>query len=350
MRCLPSTKISLAQGRCLHDWHAEIVALRALNHYLLQECDTLASDPASSSYFVRRAGRTSACSASSQHSQHPFAIQDDVKIYMYCSEAPCGDASMELIMAAQDDATPWEKPVDTDSNGLTGRGYFSELGVVRRKPARGDAPQTLSKSCTDKLSMKQCTSVLSCLPSLLINPGNAYIDALVLPSSQHVSAATDRAFGPGGRMSSLMSSGAAEHWNDGYAFKPFQVIETSLEFEHSRRAYPASTKTTGSNITAMWTPRHQEVLIGGSIQGNKQFSVRGSSAVSKLGMWKKALALSQKAQLDEVESVLASVTYADLKASKLLEARRRVKEDVYRGALQNWVRNDQGNDFSLDEQ
>jgi len=256
---------------------------------------------------------------------------------------------MELIMAAQDDATPWAKPVDSDCNGLAGRGYFSELGVVRRKPARGDAPQTLSKSCTDKLSMKQCTSALSCLPSLFIQPGNAYIDALVLPSSQNVPKATSRAFGPAGRMSSLTCSDTAEQWKDGYDFRPFQVIETSLEFEHSRRAYPASTKTTGSNITAMWTPQHQEVLIGGSIQGNKQFSIRGSSAMSKIEMWKKALALSQKAQLVEIESALVSGTFAELKASTLLQARRRVKEDVYTDALKNWVRNDQGNEFSLDE-
>ena len=350
MRCLPSTKVSLAQGRCLHDWHAEIVALRAFNYYLLQECDVLASDPSLSSNFVRRVERAQVFGTTSEHNRHPFVIQDDVKIYMYCSEAPCGDASMELIMAAQDDATPWEKPVYTDSNGLTGRGYFSELGVVRRKPARGDAPQTLSKSCTDKLSLKQCTSTLSCLPSLIIHPGNAYIDTLVLPSSQHVPEATDRAFSHAGRMSSLRSSYTAEQWKDGYAFKPFQVIRTSVEFEHSRRAYPESTKTTGSNITAMWTPRHLEVLIGGSIQGNKQFSVRGSSAVSKVKMWKQALALCQKAQFDKVESALANGTYAELKASTLLGPRRRVKEDVYRGALKNWVRNDQGNDFSLDEQ
>ena len=57
---------------------------------------------------------------------------------MYCSEAPCGDASMELIMAAQEDPTPWAVPqaVDGNSDALTGRGYFSELGVVRRKPCK----------------------------------------------------------------------------------------------------------------------------------------------------------------------------------------------------------------------
>ena len=44
---------------------------------------------------------------------------------------------MELVMEAQDDATPW--PVLPPSeNGkqqtLLGRGSFSQLGVVRRKP------------------------------------------------------------------------------------------------------------------------------------------------------------------------------------------------------------------------
>lgn len=55
-----------------------------------------------------------------------------------------GDASMELTMAAQDDASPWTSSPSTlelsdvshnhQYPALQGRGYFSELGVVRRKP------------------------------------------------------------------------------------------------------------------------------------------------------------------------------------------------------------------------
>lgn len=47
---------------------------------------------------------------------------------------------MELTMSAQNDASPWEVPVKVPVETLTpetilhGRGYFSELGVVRRKP------------------------------------------------------------------------------------------------------------------------------------------------------------------------------------------------------------------------
>ncbi len=57
---------------------------------------------------------------------------------MYCSEAPCGDASMELVMEAQEDATPW--PIASHDDGsptqLLGRGSFSQLGIVRRKPCK----------------------------------------------------------------------------------------------------------------------------------------------------------------------------------------------------------------------
>lgn len=43
---------------------------------------------------------------------------------------------MELIMEAQEDASPWPVKVDEggQSSGMLGRGNFSELGVVRRKP------------------------------------------------------------------------------------------------------------------------------------------------------------------------------------------------------------------------
>lgn len=57
---------------------------------------------------------------------------------MYSSEAPCGDASMELIIEAQVDPRPWSMH-DSDEGTpqmLRGRGGFAELGIVRRKPGR----------------------------------------------------------------------------------------------------------------------------------------------------------------------------------------------------------------------
>jgi tRNA-specific adenosine deaminase 1 len=138
MKCLPASRIPQAQGIVLHDCHAEIVAIRAFNRFLIQECSTLVESHSAVSPWVRRRGVDELSNSSPQ----PFALKEKVSIYVYSSEAPCGDASMELIMLAQDDATPWEiPPLETEQehatsveSALKGRGYFSELGIVRRKP------------------------------------------------------------------------------------------------------------------------------------------------------------------------------------------------------------------------
>lgn len=119
----------------LHDCHAEIVALRAFNRFLLDECVLLARDSLAASLFVEPRDVNQV----NERSPQPFTIKDDVSIHMYCSEAPCGDASMELVMQAQEDATPWELPqlvTNSDVAEMKGRGHFSELGIVRRKPGR----------------------------------------------------------------------------------------------------------------------------------------------------------------------------------------------------------------------
>lgn len=137
MKCLPIAKIAEARGFVLHDWHAEIVAIRAFNHFLLHECFLLAQTPESLSCFVRRR-RTDELSIEDGH--QPFAVRENLKIHMYCSEAPCGDASMELIMELQNDPSPWPVPLKLGSEShpeaLKGRSHFSELGIVRRKPCK----------------------------------------------------------------------------------------------------------------------------------------------------------------------------------------------------------------------
>lgn len=137
MKCLPRAKIPQAAGGVLHDWHAEIIAMRALNRFLLEECLLLAQNPeeSESSALIRP---RDASEISETSGFQTFTIRENVKIYMYCSEAPCGDASMELVMQAQDDPTPW--PIEPlllerkSSNELKGRAHFSVLGIVRRKP------------------------------------------------------------------------------------------------------------------------------------------------------------------------------------------------------------------------
>lgn len=135
MKCLPAVKIPQVAGTVLHDWHAEILAIRAFNHFLLQECLLLSSSPERSSPFVRQ---RQSIETSHVGGLQPFTIRENLKIHMYSSEAPCGDASMEFVMDAQKDPTPWpiadQSVLENRPNKLKGRESFSELGIVRRKP------------------------------------------------------------------------------------------------------------------------------------------------------------------------------------------------------------------------
>ncbi|KFZ03611.1 hypothetical protein V502_10802 [Pseudogymnoascus sp. VKM F-4520 (FW-2644)] len=360
MKCLPSNKIPEANGTVLHDWHAEVVALRSINRFLLEECRKIALSKDQSSKYVRRRRADEITPSNFQ----PFTIKEDVKLHMYCSEAPCGDASMELTMAAQDDATPWAipapaSPTATDSS-MPGRGYFSNLGIVRRKPSRPDAPSTLSKSCSDKITLKQITSVLSSITSLLISPENAYLQTLTLPESQYVEAGCERCFSPRGRLKDLQVP-----LSGGYSFQDFKIMTTKREFAYSRRDADGSPLLSDaispSNIAASWSPYFEETLIGGVLQGRKQNDPRGASVVCKKRMWGLAHEITRLLDFEDTGSVENSPphevqsgavkgrkTYEDMKQSQLLQGRMAAKKNA-RKTLKGWARNDGDEWFTLDE-
>lgn len=85
MKCLPQNRIAQAQGTVLHDWHAEILAIRSFNRFLLDECYALASCQKQTSEFIRL---RSPDERTESHFQ-PFALNDGINLHMYCSEAPC---------------------------------------------------------------------------------------------------------------------------------------------------------------------------------------------------------------------------------------------------------------------
>lgn len=296
----------------------------------------------------------------------PFAIKEDVEIHMYCSEAPCGDASMELVMGAQADPTPWtETPpaipsavllssgssaYDSDLPLLRGRSHFAYLGAVRLKPSRPDAPETMSKSCTDKLSHAQATSLLSSLTSLLLTPRTAYLTSLVLPKSQHVPSGTTRAFGLTGRMANANSVLAQkpEAREAGYTFRPFEIKSTEREFRYSRRSNPLTCKPVPSNLSAVYTPRFQESLIGGVLQGRKQFDARGASMICRKRMWGTVLDVATMAALPILVEVLNAPSYGEVKKQTMLAIRKDVKEAVRKFVLSGWAENVGDESFSLD--
>ncbi|KAL8387353.1 hypothetical protein RB595_009966 [Gaeumannomyces hyphopodioides] len=364
MKCLPASKVPHAKGLILHDWHAEILAIRAFNHFVLEECRSLAMGLCASEYLrVRSAEEIAQTNSDGWWSGQPFAWKEDVSLHMYCSEAPCGDASMELVMATQEDSTPWEVPCGSGSSSpaegssdLPGRAYFSRLGVVRRKPARGDAPQTLSKSCSDKLAMSQCASLLSSLTSLLVSPRGVYLRTLVLPESQHSEEGCRRSFSADGRMRDVAAAAAGHHhhhrpWPGGYGFHPFDVRATSpgVDFDFSRRRAAARTPLGSAGIApspqAMAWNRAglEEGVMAGVQQGRKQTDPKGASVLCRAGMWGRALSVASSAALlgagaVAVRKVLSEAAiYKELKQSELIQSRAHVKEQVKATGLRGWV-------------
>jgi tRNA-specific adenosine deaminase 1 len=321
---------------------------------------------------------------------------------------------MELIMSAQEDATPWPTTTTTTTASLSttsnpspppsgananantntnppltlllGRGYFSRLGIVRRKPSRGDAPPTASKSCSDKLALKQCTSLLSSLTSLFVSPAGVYLSTLVLPESQFSAVACRRCFsaaggddddddpagggggdgdGDGGGLlekgdgCGRMRPVAGKVWDasTGYQFVPFLVETTSMEFEFSRRAVVGRAggmdgrmvKVAASNLAVAWTRdgEVEEGLVAGVLQGRKAFDLKGASLTSRRRMWETGVEVARTLGDDVIRQHLAQGMYNEVKEGPLLAARRKVKEDVRAEALSGWLRNTGDEEFSL---
>ena len=199
--------------------------------------------------------------------------------------------------------------------------------------ARADSPITMSKSCSDKLALKQCTSLLSSPVSLLVSPQSAYIDILIMPSQQYRQKACARAFGPAGRMLPVASS----TWSGGYGYRPFRMETTEIDFQYSRRAAITNMVICkGSKVSAVWIPCHQETLINGVLQGRKQIDQRGASALSRMQTWNLVMEIVGLLDVPALTNILTKLSYLDMKSSQNLEQRRHVKEEVKSEALKGW--------------
>ena len=93
MKCLPASKVSQCKGVGLHDWHAEVLALRAFNRFLLQECrDVLLQGDESPFLQLRQKTHMEDKGLASDEQVwdgQPFEWRKEVLLHMYCSEAPC---------------------------------------------------------------------------------------------------------------------------------------------------------------------------------------------------------------------------------------------------------------------
>ena len=123
-------------------------------------------------------------------------------------------------------------------------------------------------------------------------------------------------------------------WPGGYAFRPFTVKLTDVQFPYSRHSVKSSGR--GCNIVAIWTPNTQETLVNGVLQGRKQSDAKGASSLSITQMWKLFSKVQCMLPVCEPNETIMRNSYQDLKLSQDLKARRDVKHEVKEKALQGW--------------
>ena len=273
----------------IHDCHAEVMAFRAFNRWVLNELEIMLLEPSYQSRYLEV--RSPQEHTVSDDLRPGYVFKKNISFHFFTTEAPCGDASMQLLIRSKppEDVVPWSvvSPHSSEDAAplLLGRGYFSQLGAVRRKPARGDAESTMSKSCTDKLALKQFTGILSFpADSIIAQTPSCFIQSFVVYQDQYDCAAYGRAFGSKGRLEAIASEGRLFDVSTlPCSFPRFEFAKQSLE--------PPSR---ASNISALWIRRSGsssndtiEVLLNGVKQGFKQLEERQGkeSAVCRKQMW-----------------------------------------------------------------
>ena len=203
---------------------------------------------------------------------------------------------------------------------------------------------TLSKSCSDKLALKQCTSLLTGMTAAIIVPNNAYIDTLILPQSQYVPEACERAFGASGRMHSLHS----RDLGNGYVFRPFKIATTNTNFRFSQAEAQKTSKTIkASNISTHWTSYEQQTTINGVLQGRKQDDPAGACVLSRRRMSHLVLECARESNPDLWPSWRSQSYEAVKRRVAEMTGRDRVKADVVSIALKPWTKN-AADDFTPD--
>ena len=143
----------------LNDSHAEVIARRALNRWLMAELAAAMDDAARDDLFEKIPDCKADCSCVCPK----WKLRAGLFLHMYISQAPCGDASILLAEGqgggeggpseAVAVATTGAKVVGGAGAPPPGQGDVEkgapQLAALRRKPGKGDA--TLSMSCSDKI-------------------------------------------------------------------------------------------------------------------------------------------------------------------------------------------------------
>lgn len=239
LKCTPYTQVAQARGDVVHDSHAEVLARRGARLWLLARLE------------AERAGGE--CGPRLfEHAHGRWRLGADVRLHLYVSTLPCGDASsllFEFQRARQDvDAnrtgavSPREllckytaAAPSAGGSSAVSRGRAAQAGArgqLRTKPGRPDSPPSISMSCSDKIALWAAVGVQGSLLSAVLEP--------VRISSVTVSDGAVAAIGCDGELHALLRDDCARSLNR--AVPPHQHVVvgfTAVQFSDSRESVAA---------------------------------------------------------------------------------------------------------------
>jgi tRNA-specific adenosine deaminase 1 len=225
-----------------------------------------------------------------------------------------------------------------DSNLVT------HLMSKRTYKGRRDSPQTLSKSCSDKLVLMSCKSLLNSLLSSVIDPGTCYLDYIIVPQAAFHEAAYYRAF------SQRISAVSEIKLPRCFRVQPIRTLITNCRIPPSLTPAKANLQTSATAMTSIiHVPgRPAEVILGGIKMGHKfPADVRGASCLSRARIAKEFFEFicgggGRWARFWDLSS---ECTYSELKR-KVGQPMVSVKDSV-KNVLGGWTANASEVDFTL---
>lgn len=298
VKALPDTVRNYSHGTIVHDLHAEILALRCFNRLLIKEVGRLAEGFESA--LIEKGGGGECGGGDSGGKNNTYRLRPAVRLALFVTEPPCGDCSMSYTQSQAHDSTPWTDSTSTQSL-LRGRNLFYVAGAVRTKPGRPDSRPTLSKSCSDKLCLKQALGINSCITSEIIDP--IYLDYLVMPHHKF------------------------NHDDFNRCFTRLQCDKylTPLTYSHDNYPFhkPTDTVLEPSPVSLLYIKPNNELQVlnngvkNGSYIKNKRPSRGGESIVSNYVMMRELLKV--------MSSTTKTTTYLHFKTSNTLRQHQKHK-------------------------